>query len=317
MQLIDFLQKSSTDPFEGKYVVLFHRKKEAKGAVPSLFLATLFSRIKEQYPGSSLDVEDRSLPETMVQLRMSFLGSRLLYFVKNTHLLPLAEKRLWSQYLTTYEGPHCLLVYDSPRSPTETMLTIELPEKVDSMLYSLLFRFFHPEAPLDTGFVRKLFMQQPTITLEAAVTLMSYQTVIGKNADLFFKDWFARIQSPQKSLFQLSQYFFAQQPQQFFNYWKGCKEDYPEEFWVNYWSEQLWQAVLFISRAHTEGIESAKEQAYRLPFSFIERDWKRYTPQSLVNAHQFLYQFDYTLKNSIESQGLELMYHLFLGKKFS
>ena len=285
--------------------------------VPTVFLATLFSRIKEQYPGSSLDVEDRSLPESMVHLRMSFLGNSLLYFVKNTHSLSITEKRMWNQYLSTYEGPHCLLVSDSPRSTTETMLAIEVPEKVDSVLYSSLFRFFYPETALDTGFVRKLFMQQPMITLEAAMTLMTYQTVIGKNADLFFKNWFARIHTPQKSLFQLSQYFFAQQPQQFFNYWRGCKEDYPEEFWISYWSEQLWHATLFISRASTEGIDSAQAQAYRLPFSFIERDWKRYTPQVLVKAHQFLYQFDYTLKNSIASHGLELMYHLFLQKKFN
>jgi hypothetical protein len=312
MELVDFLKES--DPFQGKDVVILQRKTDAKGGVPTLFLATLFSHMKEQFPGSSLDVEDRSLPEIMIQLRMSFLGSKLLYFVKNTHTLSLAQKSTWIPFVSTYEGPHCLLLYDSVSSPSNRMLVVELPDKVDSVLYASLFLFLYPDTPLDPTFVRRLFFHQQTLSLEGATLLMMYQRVMGKNAELFFKNWFARIYSPSKPLYQLSQYFFAQQPQKFFTHWKECLEDYPEEFWVSYWSEQLWHALLFVVRARTG--DFGYEQAYRLPYSFRDRDWSRYSPETLVKAHQFLYQFDYTLKNSVESHGLELMYHLFLHKKF-
>ena len=114
---------------------------------------------------------------------------------------------------------------------------------------------------------------------------MGYQMVVGRKFDPFFKHWYSRLIIPRQSFFVLSQHFFAQRPTLFLEKWKVCKGDLPVEFWIAYWSEQLWQASLFVLRARSQGIGEAKKQAYRLPFSFINKDWQRYTVKGLSQTY--------------------------------
>ena len=142
--------------------------------------------------------------------------------------------------------------------------------------------------------------------------MMLYQSLVGRNMPLFFKQWYARLITPQKSLFTLSQYFFARQFQPFLKLWKSCEAEFPQEFWVVYWSEQLFHAALFVHRARTKGYSVAKEEAHKLPFSFINNDWQNYTEAQLTTAHQQIYQLDYDMKHGAE-YGLELFYHKFMA----
>ncbi|MBA2306801.1 hypothetical protein H0W26_01550 [Candidatus Dependentiae bacterium] len=117
----------------------------------------------------------------------------------------------------------------------------------------------------------------------------------------------------EQSLFTMAQYFLAQQPTLFFQQWKQCSDTYPHEFWVAYWSELLWQAALFIMRAKSQGHVEAKKAAFRLPFSFINKDWQLYSADTFIAAHGFLYECDYGLKHGEHSFGLELFFHKFLS----
>ena len=144
---------------------------------------------------------------------------------------------------------------------------------------------------------------------------MGYQSVIGRKSEAFFAQWLSKIITPNKSLFSLSQYLFARQSQAFLQQWKALKDDFPDEFWIAYWSEQLWQAALFVMRAKAQGYDAAKRGAFRLPFSFINKDWQKHNEQSLVAAHDALYKLDYNLKNSAGGHGLELWYAIFFASK--
>ena len=146
--------------------------------------------------------------------------------------------------------------------------------------------------------------------------MMAYQATVGRKYQDFFADWLDKLIIPQKSFFTLSQYLFARRPQLFFEQWNACKGEYPPEFWIAYWSEQIWQAMLYVQRARTQGVMEAKKGTYKLPFSFLNKDWSHYTPATLAAAHEALYCFDYNLKNGGTGNGLELWYHKFIKSSF-
>ncbi|HJZ23345.1 MAG TPA: hypothetical protein VJ201_02720, partial [Candidatus Babeliales bacterium] len=55
---------------------------------------------------------------------------------------------------------------------------------------------------------------------------------------------------------------------------------------------------------------------YKLPFSFINRDWLLCNLTELRNAHQFLSTMDFRLKNGGSELGLEHFYGQFFENKF-
>ncbi len=312
MELDDFLKRMNDTPdFPGVAVIAFE-----SAAYPSYFFSQLLTILKAKTACVSLDSETHKLADIKAQLETSFLGNRMVYWVKNTHALDAATKKSWLSYTKTYHGPHCMLYFrqdaGTNKAENERMLAVELPEFIDANLYCLLYGHFYPAAQIDTAFVAKLFGHSQKISLDQACMLMGYQTVVGRKSDSFFSQWLSKLVVPEKSLFTLSQYLFAQQPKLFLQQWKALKNDFPDEFWVAYWSEQIWQATLFVSRARSQGFDAAKKGAFRLPFSFINKDWRKYSPESLTQEHQYLTKLDYNLKNSAGTHGLELWYHKFL-----
>lgn len=311
MDLKTFLNSPTNTVFAHSRVIM--QGKEA----PAFFLAQLFNKLKKTENGFGvIDAEIRSLAEVQALLSMSFLGNRMLYAIKNISGLDAAQKKVWNAYLNKYQGPHSVLYFSSTAKEAEGTLIVELPEKVDRVVYRILSTYFSATEQ-DQYFIEKLFQQEDTLTLDEACLLIGYHSVVGRKCESFFNEWFSRLVIPQKSLFTLSQYFFAQRPREFLELWKKFRDDLPDEFWIAYWSEQVWQAALFVMRARSKGIIEAKKGIYRLPFSFINKDWQKYTSESLTAAHSRLTMFDYLLKNGAGGHGLELWYHHFLNTRVS
>jgi len=271
------------------------------------------------------DVEQMNLEEAKAELEISFLGMRRLYVLRNFSQLDAASKKVWISYLQNYHGPHGLFITDmhpAPRSKSKaapkqvwadspTQLVIELPDILDKQLYAELFAFFYPTISLDPSFVQQLMKQH--VSLDEGCLMMAYQTVVGKQNDAFFEEWYPRLVMHEASLFSLSQYFFARNAKLFLEQWKASKDAFPVEFWTAYWSQQLWQAAQFVAA------KTSKQElpSIRLPFSFINTDWKQHSLSSLVNAHNSLYELDYALKNGGTPASLELWYHQCLTQEKS
>lgn len=73
-------------------------------------------------------------------------------------------------------------------------------------------------------------------------------------------------------------------------------------FWFAFWDEQVWQVTFSVTPAKTQGFDVTKK-AYRLPFSFINKDSKRFNADNLTQAYQFSYKLDNNLKNSVGTYG--------------
>jgi hypothetical protein len=296
---------------------------------PLTFLTAFYQRLTSlEIEVTFLDLESSSLNDCKSQLEMSFLGTRRLYILKGFSSLDTAAKKAWQDYIVRYQGPHLVLFFDSlgsakrgkeaPSKSTflgdlHTQLVIELPDTIDAALYKELFNFFYPSISLNPQFVIALFSLHKLLTLDDACKVMAYQTVVGRQVSPFFEQWVSKLIVSETSLFTLSESFFSRNPKKFFKLWKGCKETYPVEFWVAYWSEQLCQAVQYVQRARQFGVVEARKGFNRLPFTFINSDYKKYSQLSLSQAHDALYALDYSLKNGGSDSGLELWYHRFLA----
>ena len=325
MQLHVVLKKIQESPeLTGLFVVVLKGYDQ-----PTSFLGNFYAYLKKYNELTFLDLASTSLNDCRAHLEMSFLGQRRCYVLRNVSDLDAASKKKWYAYLQAYQGPHTLLFFESlgkaprgrkavkpkktPWQDSATQLVIEIAPFVDIPLYSELFSFFY-SLPSDKAFIRALFAQQQRLSLDDACRMMSYQTVVGRNGNLFFSQWYTKLVLSEVSLFTLSQYFLGRNTKLFLTQWKACKDDFPPEFWIAYWSEQLWQAAQYVAKANAYGVAEAKKGVFRLPFTFLNSDWQRHSLRSLSEAHDELYGLDFALKNSGGAYGLELWYHKFLAR---
>lgn len=314
MDLNNFLQIVSDPKSILKYTIVYIRAE-----LPSaLFFSLLSTHLKKHVYLTTLDLEIITLDALKAQCAISFLGNQVVYWLKNIELLSTADQTMWLEYIYTYTGPHVLCVASHvlpKRQPNEHMLLVEFPSYINQDDYRILYQKYMPFLG-DESFVKKLFNKQSMISLDQASMMLYYHVLVGSKNQAFFTSWFDMIITPDKSLFTLSQLLFAAHNQEFWKYWITSKNQYSEEFWIVFWSEQLWQASLFVSIASTKNTAEAKKVVTRLPFSFINKDWRRYTPEFLAQAHHFLTTVDYNSKNNSNAYGLELCLHKFLLGNF-
>jgi len=91
---------------------------------------------------------------------------------------------------------------------------------------------------------------------------------------------------------------------------------YLPPFWANFWADQIWRAYVFCDLMKQKKYAEAKKAQYKLPFSFVNRDWSSYSATELRNAHHFLSNLDFKLKNGASEIGLEYFYLQFFNSKF-
>lgn len=284
-----------------------------------LFFSRFWTKLREQ---SSLQVrilsfEDIELDTLYATCQTSFLGQQFIYWCKDITALNDRFKKEWLGFCMQYVGPHVLVMFyeDTELVQKQSKIANIFLDTVDASLYSLLFRYFIGSEANST-FIQMLFAKRATITLDEACIMMHYQQVLGKSLPNFFETWFDKILEPSSSLFHVAQYLFARDGQQFMRELALLEREYPVEFWLVFWSEQLWQALIFVSEARKVGPIEARKKVSRLPFSFMTKDWKTISEEELIKAHTFLYNADFRMKNGFLVGGLDLFYAKFLSRSF-
>ncbi|HSC24947.1 MAG TPA: hypothetical protein VLB80_01890 [Candidatus Babeliales bacterium] len=254
---------------------------------------------------------------------MSFTGM-ITYFLEDFHILTTKKQQELLEYMTSYTGPHCLLLFStntlnelrSSQFSTSVMNNIALPETIASRDLSLV-RFLVSDLIQDkTVFALQLAQVIDTMSLDSACLFAYYELVLGSNVEDFFSRWLMYIATPTSSLFVLSQYFFNKKVQLFFRQWAIISPLYAPQFWVTFWADQVWRAYVFCDVMKQKNYVDAKKAQYKLPFSFINRDWSSYSLVELCNAHDFLTIMDFRLKNGGSEIGLEHFYIRFFGNAF-
>jgi len=293
-----------------------------KGAnsYPLLFFSLLCSRFKES--GSTMveiiDVSGQENSHTLAALQTSFLGMPTFYWLKNLSELDEKKRTFWIHYLSSYQGPNTVAFFINEATSFQVKhdhLEVSISDVIDQQSFINLTSFFCVKTPIASASIKRIFVHHDTIPLDTACLLMQYAIVLGGNMDLFVCQWLDKIVTPERSLFTLSAALFAKKSEPFFKLWSGIHDDYADVFWVAFWSEQLWRAHHFVALSQLKQFEQAKKIGARLPFSFLQRDWKLHKPERLKAAHDAIYAIDCSLKNGGSAISLDLFYSKFFAQK--
>lgn len=280
-----------------------------------LFVAALARKISHV---SSLTIELfdcalASFAQLQNLLETSFLGQCKIFKVVHYQELDASVKKQISQYLAAYQGPHKVVLAledkDAALFKNKKNVYLDLDNLTEQEKKHIL-AFVADQEDQD------LFKQTHTLSYDQYVMLLGYQKVLGRNKELFMQEWYQKIVVPKASLFELSQHFFAGNTKKFFPLWNRLKHEYADMFWLSYWSEQVWRAYYVIKLRKQNKTEEAQFFASRLPFSFLQKDWKTLSLEHLKQAHDILYRSDFAAKNGATSEFLDRFVISFLYNFF-
>lgn len=284
-----------------------------KGARPPVVLVhgstfpVSFFRLLVSHIASTLDCNktlyDLSLGlKNVGPLETSFLGQHQCISLGNLDSLDKKKQKEWLFYLKRYGGPHVLIVFTSDPSlakdASETVLRV--PERLTFTECCQVSQLFDVPAPRSVSVLAK---QNVSLSVDEALMLCAYGALSGRGIDAFVTEWCDQLFSTQESLFSLAQDFFAQKSGACIDRWERVYHHYSDMFWVSYWADQLWRAHHYCAARSNKDMVGAKQWSYRLPFSFIQRDWKRYSTDQFIQAYDRVYTIDYRLKNGCGSNG--------------
>lgn len=292
-----------------------------------LFLAWLKQALKLAGVNfTSLDLMSTDLAGIKSSLAMSLLGQNMFFWLGDITVLP-AKKRLeLLQYLNLYTGPHRVVFFSTPEDLVNinnsknnleliNLEQIELTGVAIAKLAELYTQSYNLKlAPV---FLNKLTKLKTKLTLDQCCLLFYYMTAFGDRCELFFEQWLSKIVVLEQTLFDLSTQFFARKPEKFFLAWEKFGADYTAQFWTAYWSEQLFRAYYFVQLQQAGDLGGAKRIAYRLPFSFTQTDWRKFSTPELYQAHNFIRAADFELKSGSTEILLDLFYLKFFNSEFT
>ena len=322
MKLSHFLEQFNVAPQSSSslldYHVIYFR---GKATYPLLFLSSLFSYLKKQdhYAIESIDVQKHEHGMIKARLAMRFLGNQVIYWLRGLHNLDSKSKRTWLTYLSSYQGPNTVLFFSTQEfkpSSVQNVQIIEVPDEISLQeVYVLLAVFKNDGIENRLKFlINHVSCSHERVSLDTACMLVQYACIVS-NMRAFCDTWLAHIVLPKTSLFLLSQYFFAKKAQLFFTQLHKMTAQYSEPFWIAFWSDQLWRASMYTMLMKQKNSVEAQKVRFKLPFSFINYDWRRYEVAQLDAAHQFIYDIDYRFKNG-STFALDLFYSRFFLSNF-
>ncbi len=321
MQLKEFLTRYQADKtvLEGQTVACFAIPE--KSVLPVIFSSQCISLFKsDQLQIESLDVNLMSYSQIVSQLETSFLGMGLCYWLKGIDDIDLKYRTLLLDFLARYQGPHKVIIFMQHKDAyklEQNHLVISLIAKVDSSLFNAMLSFFKKKFSASvTKLITQISSSHDAIDLDQACMIINYVQVMGR-WDQSAHQLLEKILESEHSLFILSQHFFAKDSSAFFTLWSRFESEYPMTFWTTFWSEQLWRAYHVHYFLKHNNNAQAKTVGFRLPFTFMQKDWKKTTLIELKNAHQSIYELDLAYKNNIETQaGIDLFYSKFFLNSF-
>ncbi|MFH1831939.1 MAG: hypothetical protein ABH827_04010 [bacterium] len=251
-------------------------------------------------------------------LNQCILGQYSFYWLGDISEAKAAAQKKIIDLLINYQGPNTALFFLSSETKlvsgrkleNNQFTRIDIKTTVTFLEFKSIAVFFGYNFSSEKyELVKRFFAQSKELQLDFVCFLCEYLELINvKFADEFFIYLSAGI-SAEPSLFQLSEYFFGSKPQQFFKLWALIKDSYSDMFWLAFWSEQFWQAYHVTKCLYDKDFVQARRVGYRLPHSYIDRDYKRVNVNYLTSLHQFLYDIDFAFKKGTTFSGaLDLMY---------
>ena len=284
---------------------------------PLLFFYQLLSFLKKHNNViESINCMDVDIASLKAMLSTISFSGETTYYLEQFSSLPAKKQQEMLDYLRLYSGPHRIMFFVDNESSSLPVTPIALTVEFAPRDYFMIRFLVNGTLQDKSSFASELVMRTDQLSLDKACFFAQYEALIGKNADDFFAQWMIHLAEPTSSLFTLSQYFFGKKNRSFFRQWSHMSELYLPPFWISFWADQLWRAYVYVELMQQKKVVEAKKAQYKLPFSFINRDWSAYSLDELRDAHHCLTTIDFQLKNGASDIGLEYFYTQFFDHKF-
>ncbi len=269
-----------------------------------LFTNILFSHLEKNnllpYAKSRLDLTITDKKTALATLNQSMLGNYAVFWLSNIAEGTEKSKQDLLAFIVNYQGPHHVIYFlpkDAKLPPGKNASIVEIPTHIDLLIFEQLVSFFKQNIPdKKNDLIKRIFRETKTLPIDTACMLINYLELINIKHVNELSGYLAYITQTQPSLNQLSEYFFTANVQSFFSLWATIEKEYPEMFWLSFWSEQFWKAHHVISYLKKNDFVNAKRMSFRLPYSFINTHWKRFTQQELKQLYNHLYLIDMKIK---------------------
>ena len=245
-------------------------------------------------------------------LEVSFLGSSSYYWLRKITLDAKNRKKVY-EYLSTYVGPHTIFIFVDAKDtlPTHNGLEINLDLKNKQLVEGIAKLLPAGNHYRVVQFIKKSLQICGQLSIDQICTLMQYGTLV-RDVDRFNSEWLHKIVYSDQSLFELSKHFLFRDSASFYKAWVKVCDSYAPQFWIAFFSEQLFRAYYFIMYQKENNYRLAKQVSFRLPFDFTKSGWRYMDLSVLKKSHNLLYQVDYQLKNGGSDIWLDLFINQFL-----
>ncbi len=312
MNFQDFLIAAATPDFWQR-----HRSYCFVGnSYPLLWFSKLFNTLKENnilpfsYQRLFLETAERKTIDAA--LTQSMLGNYSFFWCG---ALPSERENKQAGDLASmfacYAGPHTVafFVTKPPKNVAHSTLVIALPQELTpEQIIHLGELNLSPQDRTKKIFLKNMVQKNVHLDVETCSLVLSHLELIPSSELTNAIDFFDTLTGSAPSLTHLTEQFFSKNAAQFFHLWSKLHQAYPDIFWIFFWAEQTWRAHHVIDALAEKNFVQAKKIGYRLPYAFMNRDWKKSSTKELANAYEFLYHLDYALKTGSTFCALDLFY---------
>jgi hypothetical protein len=243
-------------------------------------------------------------------LGTAFLGHTQIYITPWLGDLKDDVVKTFGAFCTTYKGPHYLIVWAKEKQGAWFSKggVVQMVEGAGALSTSQLATLPALQETSRRAFAQALLARYKNLSYEQLATCLAYAPLLGRSYDVFLETWAPKILNQKRSLYTLSGLFFGPSYKAFLTEWQAQSADYPPEFWTVYWSDLAWQAYVYRVCMQTGREADAKVAARRLPFAFVQREWRSREPAQCAQLVTAFSAVDHTLKNGGTALGLEVAF---------
>jgi len=321
MDFSAFLSSATTTEFwQGRTTFCF-----VGTTYPMLWFRMLFENLQHKhllpYPVQYLHFDATEKKALHATLSQSMLGDFSFFWLGNINAEKETKASLEaSAFLFSYRGPHAIAFFTTqqPKNLPTASIVVQLPSAVDNKHLVELASFFGIN--LDDKkktLLKSIIPTSTTCDLETICMLLTYIELINPKYAEEYKNFLTNLIGTSPSLSALSEHFFAKNSRSFFQLWSSTRTQYPDVFWIVFWSEQIWKAHHVGAYLKEKNFVAAKRIGSRLPYSFMNRDWQKSNAKELAQAYEFLYHMDYALKTGSTFCSLDLFYMKYFTGTFA
>lgn len=280
---------------------------------PALFVRAVLQKLAHdtQLKSGSLDLSTASIGEQLLRLSSSFLGQSSFYWLGDTsQLSPKAYAQI-TAFIQVYRGDNYIMLFAQQALEGPSVTNILLPEKITQpAMHDLLVLYPQDQQKRCQQIIPLLFRRIDVLTLEQAILVLNYASVLGANRTSFLENWLELLIKPEASLFELSGLLLARD-ERFWQQWCRLYSLYDFPFWLAYFGDLFFRAYYYSEYRRQNQLALAKKISYRLPFSFVQRDWQKLDCALVRDAHDTLSRLDFQLKNGASPEILDSVFASF------